>query len=391
LADIRKRTGAKGTTYQVRYPSKATKSGYGYETFATRKEALAYRDDSRQRAIGVLRASGIRTVEQGLKKWLDVCEKEGRDGRHPVTESTLAHYEWRRDHILRYGWQKDLQELTTFDVIEFRSWLLRTFSRVVAGKLLLSFHSMILELITRGILTHDIVRGVSIRESTRHDDPVVIPTEWDVRSMLETADRLANSKNKQIQKSWQRYQPMLYLAVDTGMRPQEYIVIQETAFTDGGVRIDRALEQGHRKIANTKTPASRRFIELSDNVSEMVNYYRKHHTIKNEHDLVFPTSSGHWQSPDNWRARCFYFVCEEAGLMETVEEDGKMVERPKYSPYDLRHFYASMLIEKKTNLKRIQRLMGHEKIETTLNVYGHIIERVEAASEKRKGLLASMN
>jgi integrase len=67
------------------------------------------------------------------------------------------------------------------------------------------------------------------------------------------------------------------------------------------------------------------------------------------------------------------------------------VERPKYSPYDLRHFYASMLIEQKVNLKRIQRLMGHEKIETTLNVYGHIIERVEGISTKRAGMLASLS
>src|SRR5207253_9851020 len=104
--------------------------------------------------------------EQGLQKWLDVCEKEGRDGRHPVTLGTLKHYEWRRDHILRYVWNKDLSELTTLDVIEFRSWLLRTYSRDVAGKLLLSFHSMVLELLTRGVLTHDIVTGVSIRGST---------------------------------------------------------------------------------------------------------------------------------------------------------------------------------------------------------------------------------
>jgi integrase len=330
-------------------------------------------------------------VEQGLQKWLDVCEKEGRDGRHPVTRGTLEHYEWRRDHIIRYDWQKELQELTAPDIIEFRSWLLRTYSRNVAGKLLLSFHSMVLELLPRGVLTHDIVRGVSIRGSTRHDKPVSIPTEREVQALLSAADSLANSSNQQIQKSWERYRPMLYLAADTGMRPQEYIVVPDYAFIDGGVNVDRALERGEEKIANTKTPAGRRFIELSPHVTDMVEYYRKHKTIKNDHRLVFPTSSGRWQSPDNWRARGFYFVCERAGLMETVEEDGQKVEKPKYSPYDLRHFYASMLIEQKVNLKRIQRLMGHEKIETTLNVYGHIIERVEAASEKRTGMLAALH
>jgi hypothetical protein len=38
MADIRKRKGAKGITYQVRYPSKATKSGYAYKTFLTLKQ-----------------------------------------------------------------------------------------------------------------------------------------------------------------------------------------------------------------------------------------------------------------------------------------------------------------------------------------------------------------
>jgi integrase len=59
-------------------------------------------------------------------------------------------------------------------------------------------------------------------------------------------------------------------------------------------------------------------------------------------------------------------------------------------PYDLRHFYASMLIDQRVNLKRIQTLMGHRSIETTLNVYGHLIERAEAASERRTSVLSCM-
>ena len=58
------------------------------------------------------------------------------------------------------------------------------------------------------------------------------------------------------------------------------------------------------------------------------------------------------------RRRCFYEACEHAGLTETVEVDGEMVERPKQGPYDLRHFYASVLIAQRTNLKRLQKLMG---------------------------------
>ncbi|SPE18678.1 hypothetical protein SBA5_1620002 [Candidatus Sulfotelmatomonas gaucii] len=59
------------------------------------------------------------------------------------------------DHILAYGWTKPLHELTSPDIVEFRSWLLRNHSRDVAGKLLSSFHSMILELIKRGVLVSE--------------------------------------------------------------------------------------------------------------------------------------------------------------------------------------------------------------------------------------------
>lgn len=391
MSDIRKRVGAKGTTYQVRYPTTAAKCGYAYKTFGSRKEALAFRDNSAARKHASAPSPDIRTVAEGMQKWLDVCEKEGRDGRDAVTAYTLKHYEWRRDHIIAYGWTKELQELTAPDIVEFRSYLLRHHSRDVAGKLLSSFHSMVLELMKRGVIAHDFVAGVTIRGSSRYDEPVVVPTEKDVRALLAAADRLANSKNKRTQKSWERYRAMIYLAADSGMRPQEYVVVPNYNISDEGVKVDRALDRGGLKIGVTKTPAGRRFIELSPHVLDMVCHYAEHRAAKNDHSLVFPTATGHWQSTDNWRKRGFYVACEEAGLMNTVEEDGETVLRPKYTPYDLRHFYASMLIEQKTNLKRIQKLMGHEKIETTLNVYGHLIERVEAAAEKRTGMLASLN
>lgn len=390
MSDIRKRTGAKGTTYQVRYDDASSSKGYSYKTFLTRKDALAFRENARSRSAPSPLNREFRTVEDGLQKWLDVCEKEGRNGSDPVTEYTLKNYKWRRDHILTYGWTKPLIELTTPDIVEFRSWLLLNFSRDVAGKLLSSFHSMVLELIKRGVLTHDILTGVSIRNGSRYDTPVVIPTESDIYALLKAADDLANSKNLRTQKVWQRYRAMLYLAVDTGMRPQEYIVVPIFNIEDTGVKVDRALERGGGKISVTKTPAGRRFIDLSPQTVSMVRDYAERLAPPNRHSLVFPTATGHWQSTDNWRKRGFYVACEAAGLIETVDIDGKRVERPKYSPYDIRHFYASMLIEKRVNLKRIQKLMGHEKIETTLNVYGHLIERVEASADKHTGLLATL-
>ena len=49
-----------------------------------------------------------------------------------------------------------------------------------------------------------------------------------------------------------------------------------------------------------------------------------------------------------------------------------------------------MLIEKKTNLKKIQTLMGHTNIETTLNVYGHLLEEQERKEDAPAGLLGGL-
>lgn len=386
MSDIRKRTGKKGTTYQVRYPSKATKSGYAFKSFVTLKEAKAFVESGEAKSQGTRNPVQEISVADGLRKWLDVCEKEGRDGRDPVTRYTLKIYEYRAKMINAYEWPSPLNELTAPDIVEFRSWLLKNYSRDQAKKALSSFHSMVLEMVNRGHLAHDIAAGICINGSSRYDEPITIPTVSEVRALLAAADRLANSRNRQIQRTWERYRPMLYLAADSGMRPQEYIVVPKSNIRDQGVEVDRALQLGGG-ISVTKTRAGRRFIDLSQQTYDMVRHYAEKHPDPGKYDLAFPTRSGKWQTTNNWRRRGFYAACIEAGLVTIEDSGGRETIKPKFKPYDLRHFYASVLIEKRCNLKRIQTLMGHSDIQTTLNVYGHLIERAEAAQEEKRGML----
>jgi integrase len=391
MADIRKRTGKNGTSYQVRHPDRASASGYSYSTFSTLKEARDFRE-----RIGAARQSAphdtsIKTVPAAISRWLDICEKEGRDGKDPVTKYTHKSYTYRADIMRAYAWEKPLRALCPPDVIEFRSWLMKNYSRDLAKKVLSSFHSVVAEMSMRGHIASNVAAGISVRVDSRYDEPIVIPTPKEIGELLAAADRLADSKNLQIAKSWERYRPMLYLAVDSGMRPQEYLVLSRHNLVDGGAKVDRALERGDRKISVTKTPAGRRFIDLTPETFEMVKWYAKHKAVKNKHDLIFPTNSGQWQSLDNWRNRGFHAACYEAGLViELEDETGAPLTKPKYKPYDLRHFYASMLIEQKINLKRIQQLMGHSDIKTTMNVYGHIIERVEDKAKEKFSLINSI-
>lgn len=392
MVDIRKRSGTKGITYQVRYPVKGSKSGYAYKTFETLKEAREFRESGKTKKAGSIRSdTAIVTVADGIGKWLDVCEKEGRDGRDPVTKFTLKGYKYRARIIKAYAWEKELHELTSPDIVEFRSWLLDHYPRPMAHFVLSSFHSMILEMVFRGVLLHDVAARVSIRERSRYEEPVAIPSEKEVMDLLAAADRLANSKNRQTQRTWERYRPILYLAANSGMRPQEYLAVADSAVRDKGVEVTRAVERGGDKLSVPKTAAGRRFVDLSPDVYRMVRHYADHHSAKNDYDLIFPTSTGSWQMPENWRNRGFSAACFEAGLITKEKVKGEIVEKPKYVPYHLRHFYASALIASRKDPKTIQTLMGHEDIKTTLNVYGHLLKRVPAKTEPTGGMLATLH
>lgn len=392
MADIRKRTGSKGTTYQVRYPDPAAKSGYSYATFTTAKEARTFVESGaivqRDRTPEI---EGPRTVMDATDLWLRVCEKEGLNGREPVTAYTLENYFYRAGFIKDYAWRRGLRQLTAPDVVEFRSWLLRgDISRAVASKVLSSFHSIMREMTIRGYITHNPAIGVSIRADSRYEEIVRIPTKQEVMSLLAAADSLANSKNLTVASAWERYRPMLYLAVDSGMRPQEYIALGRSSIKETGVQVERAVDGSGRFLSVTKTPAGRRFIDLSSETIAMIRYYADHLAVPNRYDLVFPSDNGRWQCRRNWQRRGFEVACEKAGLIESVEIDGIVEERVKYRPYDLRHFFASMLIEKRMNLKKIQTLMGHANIDTTLNVYGHLLEEAESGPQSAIGLLGRM-
>lgn len=392
MSDIRKRTGKTGATYQVRYPSIATKSGYGFKTFKTMKEARAFLESGeildRARAVDV----SVRTVPQAIDRWLRICEKEGTDGNEPVTEYTRKNYVYFSEFMKAYPWNKELSELTAPDIVQFRSWLLTNCpSRYTARKTLTYFNTVLNEMALRGHVVSNVAAGISISGSSRYRQPVQPPSIADFRALLAAADRLANSQNRQIARAWERYRPMIYLAGDTGLRPGEYLALPRFNVSSNEVKVDRAVERNGHRISVTKTPTGYRYVDLSPEVADMVMHYADHVAPENDYDLVFPTTTGRWQSIINWRKLGFAAACFEAGLVEAEEVDGRTVERPKYAPYDLRHFYASMLIEQRVNLKRIQTLMGHSNITTTLNVYGHLIERAEAIEEPRAGMLMRLS
>jgi integrase len=349
------------------------------------KAAREFVESGKTQQSGNSPHSEIRTVEQAIDLWLEVCEHEGRRGKDPVTKAVLENYQRMARFMKRYEWDKDLHQLEAPDIVKFRSWLLKTYTRDQARSTLSSFHSVILEMQTRGILIADPASGITIQKS-RYKEPVAIPSMREMETILATADRLANSKNRTIAKAWERYRPMVYLAADSGMRPQEYIALPMLGLLDNGVRVMQAVDRSN-KIGPPKTQAGRRFIPVGSDTLDMARHYAEKH---GDGELVFPSRDGSGHQPYRYfLRRGWHKLMEEAGLVIDAS-DGEGLQ-PKYAPYSLRHFFASMLIHDNKNLKFIQTVMGHQNIKMTFDVYGHIIkEREVLEMEDYSGVLGKI-
>ncbi|MGI8731099.1 MAG: tyrosine-type recombinase/integrase [Solirubrobacteraceae bacterium] len=77
--------------------------------------------------------------------------------------------------------------------------------------------------------------------------------------------------------------------------------------------------------------------------------------------LVFPSSVGTPVSPENLRRRVLRPATEEAGAAWA-------------GFHAFRHTFASMHIERGTNIVRLSRLLGHHKASFTLDVYAHLLD-----------------
>jgi len=90
----------------------------------------------------------------------------------------------------------------------------------------------------------------------------------------------------------------------------------------------------------------------------------------NKLDLIFPNEAGQPLNHNNLVSRHFDPALKKAGI-------------DKIRFHDLRHTYASLLIEQGENPKYIQTQLGHSSPTVTMNVYAHLMKPVNQESAIR--------
>ncbi len=155
-------------------------------------------------------------------------------------------------------------------------------------------------------------------------------------------------------------------ALRTGMRLGELLGLQWADIHFAGKFIEVKRNRVAGRITTPKNGKSRR-IDMSKQLAETLKKLvtqRKEEKLKNGWadvpEWVFCTEQALPLDGDNLRHRVFYRVLSKA-------------EMRRIRFHDLRHTFASLLIQNGESLAYIKDQLGHSSIKITVDTYGHLI------------------
>ncbi|ASP34090.1 site-specific integrase [Labrenzia sp. VG12] len=295
--------------------------------------------------------SNKKTISDACKAWIKRCERD------ELERATLRSYRNHVDHhIDPVIGETLLCELTRSDVRDFIDDMLDKNSRAMTDKVLRSLRSALNEALDREWIDNNVALSVKLRRSSRNAPDRIIPTESEIKAMLNTVS--------------DKYRPLIVTAIYTGMRMSELRGLrwEDVDFTKSIIRVRQRADR-FNQIGKPKSKSGRRDIPMAPSVKKVLMAW-KANCPTGDFDLVFPNGVGNVESPSNISTRVLYPLLKNADI---TDSNGK----PKFSFHALRHAAASLYIEQGWPAKKIQTLLGHASITMTFDVYGHLFDNAE--------------
>lgn len=180
-----------------------------------------------------------------------------------------------------------------------------------------------------------------------------------------------------------RFRTFVWLTGATGMRWGEVSALtwRYVELDDGDPRLFVRLAwkkgpNGDRVLGVPKSARSRRTIGLPTMLAEELRRSRPADAAPG--DLVFPGRGGQAIHHSHWGASHYKPALERAGIPRSM------------TFHDLRHSFASWLLNSGHDMYAVSAAMGHESVNTTTNLYGHIApDRFRATAAAMGALLAT--
>jgi integrase len=333
------------------------------------------------------------TVKDGANIWLGSAEADGCD------RGTLKSYrEIANKHIIPLLGAKRLTRLTGPEVVAFKDALLKASSRAMTAKAVRHLSMILGEAVRRGLAGQNVARGIVVKRP-RQDGKrqrlarrAEIPPITHLKLLLQAAERLGGEDP--------RLPVMLPIVMLAGLRASE---LRGLAWAGANLGVGANLTVSQRAdrwndIGPPKSDAGYRTIPIGPMLVRSLKAW-KLRCPPSPLNLMFPATrrARRWSSDraelgfgrikQGALSNLFLKVQIEAGLaLDTgrVDAEGQTIWKPCYGWHDLRHVAASNWLNDGIDLKRLQTWIGHENIQLTIDVYGHLM-----ADAKKDAALAA--
>lgn len=300
------------------------------------------------------------TVAKAADLWVE------RARQQELERSTIKSYdEITRLHIKPFIGAEKLSKLTMPAVQAYLDALLETRSKAMAGKAVRALSSVITEAQRRGFVAQNVAKGVKVVRSKREKKKIIVPPKMDLRAMLDTAAS-----------DFPDFRPLLLTAIFTGLRSSELRGLRRVDVDLRAAEIticQRADQWGD--IGPPKSQAGHRTVPIPPMLVSVLREWMLR-APPSALGFLFPNSEGGVRLHSNMLNREYWPLQIAAGIWEPTDKrngEGQPIVRARYDFHSLRHAAASAWIKQHVDLKRLTTWLGHASVQTTLDVYGHLI------------------
>lgn len=361
-----------GTRYVIRVrdpdPPRG-KTGATSATFATKPEAERFVRDCEDRGVAwaliEYRRSKDEASELTLDEWAVIhfsaltepSQATVRRYRNIYTETWAPHLgHMRLSQIERVHVAQALNKVTGSDKTVLNKWAVLTHMLKMAAE--------------DGKITRSPTIGVRPGKRTSH--------ETEEHRYLTHAEFWAV-----VDATPDYWKPLVITLGGTGLRWGELaaLTVGDVDTENGALRITKAEKQDPDNPSKTiigppKTRKGRRSVSLPQDVLEALEPLMADR--KRTDRLFLPPNGG------PLRHRTFY---RDIWLKKSVGKSGLREPFPRL--HDLRHSHVAWLIAAGVSLPVIQARLGHEKITTTVDTYGHLLPELQRAAGEAAGMVFS--
>ena len=157
---------------------------------------------------------------------------------------------------------------------------------------------------------------------------------------------------------------MFLFALGTGLRLGEILALEKTDIKDNIVVVNKSVHRIKKdgkyvqETTTTKTTASIRQVPIPQNILHALSDMPKTNS-----KLLFSDEKTGSFIFTNRPLKRILSICDKLNIT-------------RITFHGLRHTYATRLFELNVQIKTVQKLMGHSDIQTTMNIYTHVMQNV---------------